>query len=93
MQGLVNLLYGESGMLFQIESGCEKNVFDQDKELLVQYAELVNQRYKDNTVAKEDLMIFIDVLDTFSAFQHVDWIRELSARIHSTLTRGIHFIK
>lgn len=93
MDGLVNLLYGEKGILYKVESGNESDVHEHDKELLVKYAELANKRFKENTITKEEMMIFIDVMDAFSSFQNVDWIREITTDIHSALTRGINFIK
>lgn len=37
----------------------------------------------------EEMMIYVDVFDVFASFQQVDWIRELTAELHSALTRGV----
>lgn len=33
--------------------------------------------------------VYIDVMDTLSSFQHVDWIRELTADLHSILMKFV----
>ena len=93
MELLKAILYGEDGMLYQIESGNEDMVPESDKEDLLRLAKIANEEYKNNTIKKEKLMIFIDVLEAFSAFQNVEWIRDLTSSIHSALTKDIDFIE
>lgn len=92
MEFLKSILYGENGMLFKIESGNADYVHEKEKKYLVDAAKLANEKFKNNTITKEELMIFIDAFDVFASFQNVDWIRELTADVHSALTRGIDFL-
>ena len=90
MELLRDILYGEDGMLYQIESGNEDLVSEQDKKNLVYAAKLANEKFKNNTITKEELMVFIDAFDAFVPFQNVDWIRNITVDIHSALTEGVN---
>lgn len=93
MDLLREILYDESGMLYKIESGNEDEVSEADKIYLIKAAEMANERYRKDTITKEELMMFIDMFDVFCAFQNVDWIRELTVKVHSVLTKNLSFIE
>ena len=93
MELLKSILYDESGILFKVESGNEDEVSEADKFYLIKAAQMANERYKKDTITKEELMMFIDMFDAFSAFQDVDWIREITVKVHSALTKGISYIE
>lgn len=92
MDELIVLLYGESGILHRIESGREDHIVSAEKKILLDLAKETNRKYHEGTLSTRELMIYIDVLDVFSAFQHVDWIRELSTQLHEILTQNIDLI-
>lgn len=92
MEELKALLYGERGVLHRIESGDEDRVVSAEKFILLDLAKKTNQKYHDGTLSVDELLIYIDVFDVFSSFQQVDWIRELTAELHSALTRGTKHI-
>lgn len=89
MTELQALLYGELGILYRIESGDEDRVVKAEKMILLDLAKETNWKYRAGTLSVEEVMIYIDVFDVFASFQQVDWIRELTAELHSMLTRGI----
>ena len=91
MEVLKELLYGERGILYRIESGDEDRVVSAEKDILLDLAKQTNRKYHDGTLSNEELMIYIDVLDALSPFRHVDWIREICAELHSILMRGVEF--
>ena len=92
MDELKWLLYGESGILHRIESGREDYVVSAEKQILLDLAKKTNEKYHAGTLTNEELLIYIDVFDVFSAFQDVDWIRELTAELHSILMKKVDFI-
>lgn len=92
MDELIVLLYGEAGILHRIESGQEDRVVSAEKEILLDLAKKTNRKYHDGTLSTRELMVYIDVMDVFSSFQHVDWIRELSAQLHEILMKNIDLI-
>ena len=75
MDELIVLLYGEAGILHRIESGQEDRVVSAEKEILLDLAKKTNRKYHDGTLSTRELMVYIDVMDVFSSFQHVDWIK------------------
>lgn len=91
MDELIVLLYGESGILHRIESGREDHIVSAEKKILLDLAKKTNRKYHEGTLTTRELMIYIDVMDVLSSFQHVDWIRELTAQLHSILTRGAKY--
>ena len=90
MTELQALLYGELGILHRIESGDEDRVVQAEKWILLDLAKKANRKYHDGTLSVEEMMIYVDVFDVFASFQQVDWIRELTAELHSALTRGVN---
>ena len=92
MEELKVLLYGEGGILFRIENGNEDRVVSAEKMILLDLAKETNAKYHAGTLSNDELLIYIDVFDVFSSFQHVDWIRELTAELHSILTRGAKYL-
>ena len=83
------LLYGEYGMLYRIESGWEEDVVNAEKEELIMLAEETSRRYQEGCLEADELLIYIDIFDVFSSFQDVDWIREMTAKLHSILMRNV----
>ena len=77
MNELIELLYGERGILYRIESGREDMVVSAEKEIFLDLARKTNLKYHEGTLTNEELFVYIDVMDVLSSFQHVDWIREL----------------
>ena len=92
MNELIELLYGERGILYRIESGREDRVVSAEKEILLDLARQTNRKYHEGTLTNEELFVYIDVLDVLSSFQHVDWIRELTADLHSILMKKVDFL-
>ena len=92
MEELKELVYGEGGILYRIERGDEDRLAIAEKEILIDLAKKTNEKYSAGTLSNDELLIYIDVMDVFSSFQHVDWIRELTAELHSTLTKNIDFL-
>ena len=89
MNELIALLYGECGILHRIASGDEDRVVSAEKEILLDLARKTNEKYHDGTLTNEELLIYIDVMDVFSSFQDVEWIRELTAELHSILMNKV----
>lgn len=89
MNELIALLYGECGILHRIESGDEDRVVSAEKEILLDLARKTNEKYHEGTLTNEELLIYIDVMDVFSSFQDVEWIRELTAELHSILMNKV----
>ena len=89
MNELIALLYGECGILHRIESGDEDRVVSAEKEILLDLARKTNEKYHEGTLTNEELFIYIDVMDVFSSFQDVEWIRELTAELHSILMNKV----
>ena len=89
MNELIALVYGELGILNRIESGDEDRVVSAEKEILLDLARKTNEKYHDGTLTNEELLIYIDVMDVFSSFQDVEWIRELTAELHSILMNKV----
>lgn len=87
MEFLKVLLYGEGGILHRIETGREEHVVSAEKEMLIDAARETQQKYLEGTLSNEELLIYIDAFDVFSSFQHVDWIREMTAELHSILLK------
>lgn len=92
MEELKVLLYGECGILHRIESGDEDRVVSAEKEWLLNLAKETNRKYIEGTLTVDELMIYIDVFDVFSSFQYVDWIREITAELHSILTKDAKYL-
>lgn len=92
MDELIGLLYGELGILHRIESGREDHIVSAEKKILLDLAKETNKKYHAGTLSCRELMIYIDVLDVFSSFQHVDWIREITAELHEILTKKVDLI-
>lgn len=91
MEELIALLYGEGGILHRIECGDEDRVVSAEKKILLDLAKKTNEKYHAGTLSNDELLIYLDVFDVLSSFQHVDWIRELTAQLHSILTRGAKY--
>ena len=89
MNELIALVYGELGILNRIESGDEDRVVSAEKEILLDLARKTNEKYHDGTLTTKELLIYIDVMDVFSSFQDVEWIRELTAELHSILMNKV----
>ena len=89
MNELIALLYGECGILHRVESGDEDRVVSAEKDILLDLARKTNEKYHDGTLTNEELLIYIDVMDVFSSFQDVEWIRELTAELHSILMNKV----
>ena len=81
------LVYGEGGILHRIEQGDEERVVSAEKEFLIDAAKEANMRYHEGTLTPDELLICLDIFDVFASFQHVDWIREMTADLHSILTK------
>ncbi|MBQ8830520.1 MAG: hypothetical protein IJ017_02860 [Oscillospiraceae bacterium] len=92
MNELIELLYGERGILYRIESGEEDRVVSAEKRILLDLARKTNEKYHEGTLTNEELFVYIDVLDVLSSFQHVDWIRELTTELHSVLMNKVDFL-
>jgi len=92
MNELIELLYGERGILYRIESGREDMVVSAEKEIFLDLARKTNLKYHAGTLTNEELFVYIDVMDVLSSFQHVDWIRELTAELHSVLLKKVDFL-
>ena len=92
MDELIALLYGESGILHRIESGQEDRIVSAEKKILLDLAKQTNEKYHAGTLSTRELMIYIDVLDVFSSFQDVDWIREITAQLHEILTKKVDLV-
>ena len=92
MNELIELLYGERGVLYRIESGDEDWVVSAEKEILLDLAKKTNRKYHEGTLTNKELFIYIDVMNALSSFQHVDWIRELTADLHSILMKNVDFL-
>ncbi|MBQ4581657.1 MAG: hypothetical protein IJB04_00265 [Oscillospiraceae bacterium] len=82
------LVYGERGILHRIEQGDEDRVVSAEKLFLIEMAKETNQRYHAGTLTNDELLIYLDIFDVFASFQHVDWIRDMTAEMHSILTKG-----
>ncbi|MBQ9857493.1 MAG: hypothetical protein IJO77_00680 [Oscillospiraceae bacterium] len=91
MNELIALVYGELGILNRIECGDEDRVVSAEKEILLDLARKTNEKYHNGTLSNDELLVYIDIFDVFSSFQHVDWIRELTAELRSVLMRGVNF--
>jgi len=91
MNELIALVYGELGILNRIESGDEDRVVSAEKEILLDLARKTNEKYHNGTLSNDELLVYIDIFDVFSSFQHVDWLRELTAELRSVLMRGVNF--
>ena len=92
MNELIALLYGECGILHRIESGDEDRVVSAEKDILLDLARKTNEKYHDGTLTTKELFIYIDVLDVLSSFRDIDWIRELTAELHSILMKKVDFL-
>ena len=92
MEELIVLLYGECGILHRIESGDEDRVVSAEKEWLLNLAKETNRKYIEGKLTVDELMIYIDVFDVLSSFQYVDWIREITAELHSILTKDAKYL-
>ena len=92
MNELIELLYGERGILYRIESGREDMVVSAEKDIFLDLARKTNLKYHEGTLTNEELFVYIDVMDVLSSFQHVDWIRELTAELHSVLLKKVDFL-
>ena len=92
MEELIALLYGECGILHRIESGDEDRVVSAEKEWLLNLAKETNRKYIEGTLTVDELMIYIDVFDVLSSFQSVDWIRGITAELHSILTKDAKYL-
>lgn len=91
MNDPIELLYGERGILYRIESGREDMVVSAEKNIFLDLARKTNLKYHEGTLTNEELFVYIDVIDVLSSFQHVDWIRELTAELHSVLLKKVDF--
>lgn len=92
MGELIELLYGERGILYRIESGDEDRVVSAEKEIFLDLARKTNRKYHEGTLTNEELFVYIDVMDALSSFRHIDWIRELTADLHSILMKNVDFL-
>ncbi|MBQ7093395.1 MAG: hypothetical protein IJN84_02700 [Clostridia bacterium] len=89
MEFLKVLVYGEGGILHRIESGDEDRVVSAEKDILLDVARKTNEKYHNGTLSVDELMVYIDIFDTLSSFQHVNWIREITAELHSILMKNV----
>ena len=89
MEQLKCLLYGEYGILYRLENVGEDDIVNAEKEELIMLAKRTNEKYHAGMLSNEELMMYFDVFDVFASFQDVDWVRELTAELYSTLTKKV----
>ena len=89
MERLKVLLYGEYGILHRIESGWEEDVVNAEKEELLMLARETCERYKKGCLDNDELLMYIDVFHVFASFQHVEWISDMTDKLHSILMKNL----
>lgn len=91
MSMIEELLYEEGvGLFFRLRDG-NYAISDQERQIIIDFSNEVNNKVKTEQLSSKDLIIALDLVHTMAAFKREEWPECLANEVYENILNGIEF--